>query len=229
MKLSFSGLENSLEIIPGRISILQIESVPLFSRICQSLLCSDGFQITESFSLWNEKGKEVLAKNTFLPIVNLFDLPWNDRSLVTALYKQIDFHMKEDDEVRQQIEAIHREFERLIGCLSLSLNANYSFDLEWSLSQSLKAYSFGINRDDSISLLDNLIRFIEFLHDICYKKVLLLVNPEKFLTENELLELEAQLFFHNLPALFLVQGSREIQLLNSQNLFVDQEFLEVLS
>ena len=114
----------------------------------------------------------MLAKNTFLPIVNLFDLPWNDRSLVAALYKQIDFQMKEDNEVRQQIEATHRDFEQLIGYLSLSLNANYSFDLEWSLNQSLKAYSFGINRDDSISLLDNLIRFIEFLHDICYKKVL---------------------------------------------------------
>lgn len=229
MKLSFSGLENSLEIIPGRISILQIESVPLFSRICQSLFCSDDFRIIEPFSLWSKEGKELSVKNTFLPIVNLFNLPWNDRSLVTALYKQIDFRMKEDDEIRRQIEATHREFERLIGDLSLSLNANYSFDLEWSLSQSLKAYSFGINRDDSISLFDNLIRFVEFLHDICYKKVLLLVNPEKFLTENELLELEDQLFFHNLPALFLVQGSRDIQLPNSQKLFVDQEFLEVLA
>ena len=121
-----------------------------------------------------------------------------------------------------------QEFERLVVDLSLRFNAHYSFGLEWSLHQSLKACSFGINRSDSVSLFDNLIRFIEFIHDICYRRVLLFVNLEKFLTKNELLELEYQLFFHNLPALFLVQGNEDIYLRNPRKLFIDQEFFEIL-
>lgn len=229
MKLSFSGFENALEIIPGRISVLQIESVSLFTRVCQSLVCSEDDEILESFSLWNDEGKELSGKNSFLSIVDPFKLPWRDRSLTSALYKKIDEYMKEDDEIRNQIEAAHQEFECLISDLSLRLNASYSFGLEWGIGQSLKAYSFGINRSDSITLFDNLIRFIEFLHDICYKRILLFVNIEKFLTENELLELESQLFFHNLPALLLVQGNKEIHLSNSRKMFIDQEFFEILS
>lgn len=229
MKLSFSGFENVLEITPGRVSVLQIESVSLFARVCQSLICLKENEAPEPFSLWDDDGKELSSKKSFLSIVDPFNLPWRDRGLLSALFEQIDERMREDEIIRRQIEATHQQFEHLVNNLSLRLNANYSFGLEWDMTQSLKAYSFGIDRSDSISLFDNLIRFIEFVHDICYKKVLLFVNLEKFLTKNELLELESQLFFHNLSALFLVQGSKEIPFLNSKKLLIDQEFFEFLS
>lgn len=228
MKLSFSGFENVLEIVPGQISVLQIESIQLFTRVCQSIFGLGESEVLESFSLWSDDGKELSKKNSFLSIVDPFNLPWRDRGLISALYDQVEQYMKEDDEIRRQIEMNRQEFEHLVGDLSLRFNAHYSFGLEWSMHQSLKAYSFGINRSDSISLFDNLIRFIEFIHDICYRRVLLFVNLEKFLTKNELLELEYQLFFHNLPALFLVQGNEDIYLPNSKKLFIDQEFFEIL-
>lgn len=228
MKLSFSGLENALDITPGRVSILQIESISLFTRVCQSLFTMHEEDRLESFTVWDDNGKEIASKNAFLSVVNPFDLPWRDRGLLTALYNQLDCLMKEDDIVRQEIESAHQRLEHLVKGLSLQLNSHYSFGIEWDLSQALKAYSFGIDRSDSVTLLDNLIRFIEFLHDVCYRKTLVFVNIEKFLTKSELLELETQLFFHNVAALFLVQGVDDIKLANSRKLVVDQEFLEYL-
>lgn len=228
MKLSFSGLENTLDITPGRISILQVESISLFARVCQSLFVTTEEDRLESFTVWDDKGKEIASKNAFLPVVNPFDLPWRDRGLLTALYNQLDSLMKEDDVVRQEIEVAHQQLEHLVKGLSFQLNSHYSFGIEWDLSQALKAYSFGIDRSESVTLFDNLIRFIEFLHDICYRKTLVFVNIEKFLTKSELLELETQLFFHNIAALFLVQGADGIELTNSRKLVVDQEFLEYL-
>lgn len=228
MRLSFSGLENALDITPGRVSILQIESISLFARVCQSLFIASEEDRLESFTIWDDNGKEIASKNAFLSVVNPFDLPWRDRGLLTALYNQLDCLMKEDDIARQEIESAHQRLEHLLKSLSLQLNSHYSFGIEWDLSQALKAYSFGIDRSDSVTLLDNLIRFIEFLHDVCYRKTLVFVNIEKFLTKYELFELETQLFFHNVAALFLVQGADDINLANSRKLVVDQEFLEYL-
>lgn len=228
MRLSFSGFENTLDITSGRVSILQIESVSLFTRICQSLFASNEDDRPESFTVWDDAGKEITSKNAFLFVVNPFNLPWRDRGLLTALYNQIDFLMKEDDAVRQDIEAAHQQLEHLVKELSLQLNSCYSFGIEWDLGQALKAYSFGIDRSDSVTLFDNLIHFIEFLHDICYRNTLVFVNIEKFLTKSELLELEMQLFFHNVAALFLVQGSDDIKLENARKLIIDQGFLESL-
>lgn len=229
MKLTFSGFENSLEIASGQISILQIESIGLFSRVCQSLFSVDEREVLESFSVWNEKEEEVPPKNAFLKVFDPFNLPWGERSIVTSLYEQIDGIMKEDDNIRQKIEAAHYEFENLISELSLRLNGNYSFALEWGISQSLKAYSFGINRDDSIRLFDNLIHFIEMLHDISFKRTLVFVNLEKFLTKNELIELEKQVFFHNIAVLLLIQGCEKLPFEGAKKLYVDQDFLEELS
>lgn len=228
MKLSFMGLENTLDIAPGRVSVLQIESVKLFARICQSLLNSNQSDRLEDFSLWDDNGREVSAKSVFFPIVDPFKLPWYDRAIVAALYEQMKNYLWEDETIRAEVEQAHQYFEHLICDLSLRMNASYSFEAEWDLNQSLKAYSFGIDRSDSVSLLDNLIRFIELIHDIGSKKVLLFINLEKFLTEEELLELENQLFFHDLRALMLVQGSVGIHLRNPIKLFIDQEFLEYL-
>lgn len=227
MKLTFSGFEHSLDIQPGYISVLQVESVTLFTRVCQSLLGKEPSQLGEPFTVWNDEGKEVSARNAFLPIANLFNLPWQDRGLVSALYAQIDKHMKEDEEIRQKIEVTHQELESLIVNLGLRMNGNYSFGLEWEISQSLKAYSFGIDSSDAVTLFDNLIRFIEYIHDICYKKVLIFVNIEKFLIKNELLELEKHLFFHSLSALILMQGNEKIVFQNARYLCIDQEFLEL--
>lgn len=228
MKLSFFGFENTLEILSGRVSVLQIESIPLFTRVCQSLLGSRQRDCLESFTLWDEKGKEISSKNAFLPIVNPFDLPWRDRGMLVALYGRMDSLIKENETVRREIEEAHQKFESLISRVGFELNSSYSFGLEWELSQALKAYSFGVDRSDSVTLLENLIRFIEFMNDICYRKILLLVNLEKFLTNSELLELESQLFFHDIAALLLIQGESSIEFKNSQKLSVNQEFLECL-
>lgn len=229
MKLSFAGLEHILEVVPGRVSILQIESVVLFSRVCQSVLENDPARRLESFTLWGNDGKEVSSRNVFLPVFNPFDLPWRDRALMAALYEKVGILIRDDDALRRKIEAAHWEFEHLIADLSLTMNGSYSFGLEWDVSQSLKAYSFGVDRSDSDMLLDNVIRFIEFVHDVGCEKALLFVNLDNFLTRNELIELEAQLFFHNIAALMLVQGSDALALRNAKKLYVDQEFLEYAS
>ena len=99
MKLSFSGFENVLEIVPGQISVLQIESIQLFTRVCQSIFGLGESEVLESFSLWSDDGKELSKKNSFLSIVDPFNLPWRDRGLISALYDQVEQYMKEDDEI----------------------------------------------------------------------------------------------------------------------------------
>lgn len=65
MKLSFSGFENVLEIVPGQISVLQIESIQLFTRVCQSIFGLGESEVLESFSLWSDDGKNYLRRIVF--------------------------------------------------------------------------------------------------------------------------------------------------------------------
>lgn len=226
MKLVFSGLENSLHINAGQISVLQIASKPLFARICQSLFAEDDIDNLEPFSLWDNDGKELNIKQNTMPVLNPFDLPWHDKGLKEALYKNMTERLDENDALKNEVEAAHRQFIQLLSQLSLSYNANYTFNLDWTLSQSLKAFGFCIDRQDVETLFDNLIRFIEFISDICYKKPLFFVNLDKFLTNELLLEFKNLVFFYNIPVVILSQGKEDLSAISDENLYIDLDLLE---
>lgn len=228
MKLVLNGFENSLKISSGELSILRLESVTLFSRIVQSLFSAEPATCLEPFSLWDAEGKELRPKDYFLPLLNPFDLPWDDKGLTSSLFRNFEMLIKEDEVLRTELELLSARCEQLVCEASLGLRGSYGLGLQWSLARFLKSQAFGVDRSDAIMPLDNLIRFIELLKDSQCKKILVFMNLEKFLTQEELLELENQLFFHNLPALLLMQGSCAIATKRGHELFVDQDFLEFI-
>lgn len=226
MRVSFSGFEQSLDISPAYITVLEIENRSLFARTCQSLLSGQGEGALEPYSLWSPEDNRLKASDAFIPIVNPFALPWNDRTIVGNLYRRYEAMFFEDDEIRQGLESLERDLQSRILSIGFQLGSEYEFALEWDLQKHLKMLGFGVAHSAEDRLLDNLIKFLSLLSDISFSRVVLFVNLKTFLSENDIIVLYEQVFFSGIQLLLLENYHDITKYGRERKLYVDQRFLE---
>ena len=225
MKLVLSGLENSIEILPGIATTMQVENEALFARVVQSLMSLEGKMAQEPFTLW-EGDAEVKPASALLIAPNVFDLPWDDRTLMGEILKRIEREFLEDEDLRRAIESMDSSLsEKLLG-LGLGMNSDYGFGLEWDLKRYLKFRGFGVGRRADEPLLDNLLNFISLALDAGCKKVIVLVNVKTFLTNNEVKALLDHIFYSKMKVL-LLENKRDGNVYDyERKMIVDLHFLE---
>ena len=225
MKLVLSGLENSIEILPGIATTMQVENEALFARVVQSLISLEGRMAQEPFTLW-EGDAEAKPASALLIVPNVFDLPWDDRTLMGEILKRIEREFLEDEDLRRAIEAMDSSLsEKLLG-LGFGMNSDYGFGLEWDLKRYLKFLGFGAAPQEDKTLLDNLLNFLSFALDAGCRKTIVFVNLKTFLTEKELQTLYDHVFFLKLSLLLLENKKDSMTYRHEQKLTVDLQFLE---
>lgn len=225
MKLVFSGLENSVELLAGETAVLQVENPALFARIVGSLKTGLGRQALEPYSLWNGED-EISPSNALMVVPDVLSLPWDDRSFMTAVTKRIEREFLEDEDLRLKIEVAERIIEDHLGSLNLGFNADLGFGLEWDLKRYLKFLGFGVAVQEDKSLLDNLLNFLSFALDAGCRKTIVFANLKTFLTENELQAFYEHVFFLKLSVL-LLENKPDTKLYEHEHkLTVDLQFLE---
>lgn len=227
MKVVFSGLDHAVEIAPGTTFVLEVANKALFTRLCQSLLSGHGEDAAEPYFLWDVSGNEIGPSDAFLPVVNVFDLPWNDRVLEARLYEMYERSLLEDEELRLRMEGLGRELAASVFQIGLPALGDYSFGVEWELKKYLKAFKFGCERvPEDASLLDSLIAFLDYACDVGVGRTILFVNLKTFLDRKSLEGLYERIFVRNLSVLNLENAHDAFEHEHELKLIVDQDFLE---
>lgn len=226
MNVRFSGLMNALELAAGDVSVLEIHNSVLFTRVCQSLSSQKGECAIEPYSVWDDAGNELSSSQTLLYVGDPFKLPWDDKALVGELRSLLENMVFEDEPARQRIESLATQLSSAITQMGFQVEGDYHFALEWELQRYLKAFNFSVEYDPDVSLLDNVIKFIDFVADVMADKVIVFINLKIFLSENELTRLYERIFFRNVKLLLLESVKDEIVRHHETKLVVDQDFLE---
>lgn len=226
MRLRFSGLMHPLAIEPGKVSVLEVHNRRLFSRICQSIASLKGEQAVEPFALWDENG-EVRPSEALLLSFDPFSLPWDDRRLTNGLLSSIDAMVLEDERVRGEIESLASRLSSRIASLCFQVEGDYRFGIEWELRRYLKAFAFDADRNADDSLIDNLIKYLDFVADVALNQTMVFANLKVFLDEKELARFYERVFFRKNKVVLLETIADDRAFGNEIKLCVDQDFLEI--
>ena len=225
MKLVIEGFDEPIVLGGGPVAVLEIHDKQLYSRICQSLISEKGEEAIEPFSLWEEDGSKRSARNAILPVTDPFDLPWEERSLLSDLQETVEEAYAADDQARRKIDEAAHYLREEVSCLGLRLQSDYEFALEWDLGRFLKAFDFSVDGDPADSLLENLIKFVKFASDIQCHQVVLFMNLKSFLEKNELEEFYREAFFCDLNILLLESAPDDEFYAQERKTTIDQDFL----
>lgn len=225
MRIVFYGIEVPVEVKPGYAATLQIENEALFSRIVRSLNCPDGRFALEPFTLWDE-GKEVRAASSLMMVPNVFELPWDDRSLMGEVIKRFEREFLEDEDLRREIEAFDVALSAKLLEMGFGMNSDYGFALEWDLKRYLKFRGFGVGFQESDVLLDNLINFLSLALDAACKKTMVFVNLKTFLTKKEMKSFFDYVFYSKSNILLLENKQDGVMYDNETKTIIDLDFLE---
>lgn len=226
MRIAFSGLDGPVDIADRGVTVLQIESEPLFARVCDSVVSLQGEKAIEPYSVWDENGVEVSPAGAFVVVSNPLDLPWKHKSLMGSLCSKLEKELLIDEDLRQEMHELGVALESSVHKLGFQMNANYGFRVEWNLSSYLKAFSFEVEVFESASLLEKLISFIDLGADMSIDKVIVFMNLKTFLAQNELIRLNERLFFHGIRALLLEGSSSACSEGYERKYLVDRDFVE---
>lgn len=225
MKLVFSGFENPLELEAGETSVLQVENGALFARVASSLKSGCGRYALEPYSFWDEE-REVVPKDALMFVSDPLSLPWDDKTFLSAVVKQIEREFLEDEDLRMEVEEAEDALRQKLELLDMGFNADIGFALEWDLKRYLKFLGFGIAFQEEKTFLDNLLNFLSYALDAGCKKVICLVNLKTFLTKNELEQLYEHIFFLKLRVLLLENKRDDSLYEHERKMAIDLQFLE---
>lgn len=226
MKIAFSNLGSFIDIKQKGITILRIENEALFTRICQSIISMKCENAIEPYTVWIDDACEINPMNAFIVIVNPFDLPWKNKSLMGGIHGRMEKELLCNEDLRKEIQDLGVQLESTVHKLDFQFNANYGFKIEWNLGSYLKAFSYEVDLSDTLSLLDNLISFVDLAADMSIDKVFVFINLKTFLTKSELIELQERLFFHKIGALLLENQYSPAYKECEQEYVVDRDFVE---
>lgn len=226
MRVCGLGLETPLEVRAGVPAVLEIENSRMFARCCQSLVSGGGEDAAEPYSLWDGEGREIGPTNGFLPVLSPLDLPWDDKAIVGHLHRYVRDRLYEEYKIRESIERLAHEMGGLITQFNMQVEGEYAFDVEWDLMRHLKMLAFRPQHDESESVLDNLIRFLDTCYDVKLNRPLLFITVKPFLSEKDIAELYERIFFLDLEVL-LIEPVRDARLFARESKrCIDLHFLE---
>lgn len=226
MRLSFSGLDDPLGIQPGRVTTLEVANAELFSRICVSLREGRGRQAPEPYTLWNDEEKELSPKDALIFIESPLELPWNSKPLLGTVIKRFQTALLEDEELRTSIDRSAADIVSKCMSLSMTMHAEYGFEVEWDIQKFVKAFGFGVDRTSQQSILDSCIDFLSLSLDAGITQCIVFVNLKTFLTERGLGTFFEHVFFTNIPVLLLERRADDTIRARETKRVIDLDFIE---
>lgn len=225
MKLSFSGLDTPIEILPGEITTLEIANQELFGRICSSLKEGKGREALEPYTCW-EAEMEISPKNALLFIDSPLVLPWDSKPIMGAVIKRLTMSMLENEELRSRIDRSASDVMTAFLSLGMTMHTEYSFNIQWDIQKFIHTFGFGVEHTDDQSIFENCIDFISLALDANVKQCIVFVNLKSFLTKSAMQKFANHVFFSKIPVLLLEQSEDLESYIHEQKRAIDLDFIE---
>lgn len=225
MKLQLLRFGPGIDMGGGKVSVLEIESRHLFTRVIRALLSEEGEDADEPYQLWDDGGKAVAPRKALVVLNALPSIPYDNKALLGKLYGRVARLIEDDIETESKLHELGTGIADLIEGAATALWGNYSFDQPWNLEQHLKAFGFKPVCGDGETLLDNCIRFLGLCVDGGQELPVVMVNAKTFFDEDELEELYSQAVFLGVPLLLLESQHSEKRHDQERKMVIDQYFL----
>lgn len=185
MKLVFQGFEHNMILNRGAINVLRIEDRSLYARCCLSI--SQGFAdgVPEPASFYDDNGRELKPKDCLTFAGDLLSLDLNGREISAKATKKIVQMLIDKQEITTRMESQNYAIEDLFAESFLQLSGDYVFNVDWDVGKYLKAFGFGVDASDSVSLYQKACHYLRIAADLFPDNVIVFINLNTFLSEDE--------------------------------------------
>lgn len=216
MKLVDSKLNLSIEMSENVVNVLVVENKITLSYVIENIWkqCNGqegDFVLSENKMIKIDKEMEV--------IINPFDLNFNNKKIISALYSNLS--EKANELIEEKAELNSKIINFLDKIILSESYAGIEFALDFSWNDLFKMYNIKID-DNYNSLLNRMTEYIKLITNFCGIKVLCIINIKTYLSEQELSELYA-CANHNKIFLLLIEASESEKLFNEKIIIIDED------
>lgn len=222
-KLIIEGIDGPILIEEGSTTSLTIANKTFFSRLIASLLEGSGEGL-EKFAFYSGE-REVKFSKVALSVVNPFDLPFKNATLMKALFQKIEDAVKFNDSILIKVNELRLLLNQALDNANEDLNCEYDFGVEFDVKKYLKTFGYSSDVDETSSLLENLISFLNFIADVASDRVLFFVNLTNFLDKYDLDRFCEKVFSLKLTVFIINSREDYSEICNNKNYAIDQHFI----
>ena len=222
-KLIIEGFDDPILIAEGQTTSLGIFNKNLFSRVVSSLLKGTGEGL-ENFAFYKDDSEAKFLKET-ISIVNPFDLPFKNATLLKSLFQRMDEAVKYHDDILIKVNELQLLLNQVLLDSYSSAHCEYDFGVEFDVKKYLKAFGYSSYIDEASSLLENLISFLNFIADVAPQSLIFFVNLGSFLDEKGYVSFCEAVFSLKLTSFIVNSGEVLVAADNHKNYTVDQHFI----
>lgn len=228
MKIVISSFDNAIELSDEYTQVLEISDKILFSRISEAFyyLCN-GDEAQESILLFEKDTPKDFSKcSLFLASPLLLDV--NNKNIQTKLLDLIQRLVLHDPEKNTEITKIYNDFlGKLIASTDgIDLPVDWSSALDWS--NFLKYMSPKIDLENSDSIFERLLLYVEVISNLKLASFLILCNFKSFLSNEQLLSLYKTSRYQSIPLFLVESGHAEEILYGERKIWVDEDYVELV-
>ena len=184
MKLVNTLYDLEFDLIENQILVLSIENHLVYSNILETLWKQ--YKGENGDFILSDESKELKLSQKMECIYNIFSINTNDRKIITKLYQELTF---QNDTLLQEESVLFKQ--ELISYLdkvvsTVPYNLKYNFDTD--LSSLMKSISVEID-DDSDSLLEKMMQYINLMNQICGVNIFVIPNLKAYFSTEEIIQL----------------------------------------
>lgn len=184
MKLVNTLYDLEFDLIENQILVLSIENHLVYSNILETLWKQ--YKGENGDFILSDESKELKLSQKMDCIYNIFNINTNDRKIITKLYQELTF---QNDTLLQEESVLFKQelisyFDKVIS--TVPYNLKYNFDTD--LSSLMKSLSVEID-DDSDSLLEKMMQYINLMNQICGVNIFVIPNLKAYFSTEEIIQL----------------------------------------
>lgn len=181
MKLVNTLYDLEFDLIENQILVLSIENHLVYSNILETLWKQ--YKGENGDFILSDESKELKLSQKMDCIYNIFNINTNDRKIITKLYQELTF---QNDTLLQEESVLFKQelisyFDKVIS--TVPYNLKYNFDTD--LSSLMKSLSVEID-DDSDSLLEKMMQYINLMNQICGVNIFVIPNLKAYFLQRKL-------------------------------------------
>lgn len=198
IKLVHSKLGFSLILEENRVNELVVEKPSLLAEIVREL--EDQCEGQAGGFILSEDGSPlVIGKNSSF-VINPFSIDSNNRKILTKLYQDIDFQVK--NELYEEQAEFCQSYLNYMDCICRQSEFSLTYNIEPTCQELLKMADVKIDIEAD-TLLERIVEHIKISCSLLERNIFVFLNLKLFLAEQEIRELYKECFYRKVHLILI--------------------------
>lgn len=225
MNLKFDYLDNKITLTNDIVNVIEIENKAYLHRIINDIkkYVVDG-EIIDSILFYDNDFNEITASNKCKLLIDYFNIDFNVKKNISALYKKINDNINEEERLLllKEYNKIAKIISKILNKIDISISVNNELNFD-DLFKFLKVY---INQSDD--LLENLFLYIDICKELSSTTLIFLINIKDYLKQDELIELYKYAIYNSINLVLIDSHCYGTTLKYEKKLIIDENLDEIV-